>query len=677
MNVTSLISSIMLSSLVIYLILCAGIAVVNAIPLVVAQPHQISLAGHLENLVDKSGLLTLADILAKPSTNNFEKLPGFVNRGYLTGASWTRFSYTTPAGGPSEWYLRFVPAFLDDVRVYVQEGPDPMTPASYREYQLGDNYPMADRPIMSLDMVAPVPVTDAAPRTVYVRVKTSSTHNLQAWLYPPAGLIAWSGTYAVLVGLMLGILLVVVMVNAFYAVVARSALFTWYSLFVLGHFIRQLGLDGVLLTLWPSGAHLINDWLVGGGVGLCLCTYSLFAMTLFSTREQWPRTHRYLQVNIIIGALSALCIPFGWYGRLAPILIISFLLLSCYAPVLAVEYARQRGPGSGLIIFGFVIAVLPVIPRFLSVLGLIPSTWMTTNAYIFGVLAQAAVMTMALMQRLQVSQQQLLAVTRQAEVWAKDLAEDRTRELSGKKRELEQALAEKHQAYDQQAMFVNMISHEFRTPLAIVSGNLEIIEERGVPDGPLVGPFRKIERAVKRIVEVYSLVLGRTRLDAITPHLDLRPVDPVAFAAEILQRVREQWPDRDFVFTPSVTPEITIDRAMLGTALFNLLDNAAKYTSAEESVTLTVCVDESGIFFEVRDGGPGFALGERERVFEKYHRGAVSAGTVGAGIGLWLVREIVTAHGGTVTLADNLPHGAVGTIRLPVGTITPPVFPLR
>jgi hypothetical protein len=229
-------------------------------------------------------------------------------------------------------------------------------------------------------MVAPLPAAVAAPRMVYVRVATSSTHNLQGWLYAPDDLIAWSGTYALLIGLMLGILLVVVMVNAFYAVVARSALFAYYSLFVLCSFFRQLGLDGALFTLWPSGAHLVNDWFVGGGVGLGLSTYSLFAMRLFSTREHRPLTHRYLQANVLIGALVTLCIPLDWYGRLAPILIISFLLLSCYAPVLAVEYARQRGPGSGLIVFGFAVAVIPIIPRLLSVLGLIPSTWVTTNA---------------------------------------------------------------------------------------------------------------------------------------------------------------------------------------------------------------------------------------------------------------------------------------------------------
>jgi hypothetical protein len=106
----------------------------HAAPLVPEQGRPTSLAGHFDNLIDKSGALTLADILSGPTAQRFEKLPGFVNRGYMSGASWTRFTYATPLGGPAEWYLRLVPAFLDDVRVYVQEGPDPAGPASYREY---------------------------------------------------------------------------------------------------------------------------------------------------------------------------------------------------------------------------------------------------------------------------------------------------------------------------------------------------------------------------------------------------------------------------------------------------------------------------------------------------------------------------------------------------------------
>lgn len=626
----------------------------------------ISLSGHLENLVDKSGALTLGDVLTGPSANRFEHLPGFVNHGYLAGASWTRFSYTTPAGGPAEWYLRLVPAFLDDVRVYVQEGPDPSIPASYREYQLGDHFPMADRRVRHTDMVAPAPAAVAAPRTVYIRVSTTSTHNLQGWLYTPDDLIAWSGTYTLLIGLMLGIFLVVVMVNAFYAVVARSALFAWYSLFILGNFLRQLGIDGALLALWPEGAHQVNDWLVGGGVGLGLSAYSLFAMSLFTTREQWPRTHRFLQANVIIGALTAICIPFGWYGRLAPVMVISFLLLSCYAPVLAVAYARRRGPGSRLLVFGFVVAMFPVIPRLLSVLALIPSTWLTTNSYIFGVLAQAVVMTMALVQRLHVTREQLLSVTLQAEARAVELAEERTRELSANKHTLEAALEERQRAFNQQEKFVAMISHEYRTPLAIVSGNLHLLEQYGAADSRQAAPLAKMKRAVARLLEIFDRSLEQTHLGEAPYNLVFQPVALTELLAEVVADAGREWPERLITFDQGIPPKTLIqgDRALLRTALWNLLGNAVKYSPPTTAIELRGATDPDGIILDIIDQGPGIPCADREQIFAKYHRGAASAGTSGTGIGLWLVRWIIEEHGGSVTLADNEPHGTIVRIVL-------------
>ena len=390
--------------------------------------HATSLSGSMENLVDSKRSLSLIDVLTGPASKQFEKLPGFVNRGYMDGATWTRFTYATPVNGSTNWYLRLVPAILDDVRVYVQVGEDPASPASYSEYQLGDHFPMAGRSIRHLDMVVPLPAAVTTHRTVYIRVVTTSTHNLQGWLYTNEELISWSGTYALFSGLTLGILLVIVLINAFSAVIARSALFAWYSLLVLCVFIRQIGVDGILLALWPKGgAHHINDVLVGGGVSMVLSTYSLFAISLFATRNDRPLIRRYLQTNILVGVLTVLSIPFGWYGHLAPIMVTCALLLSFVAPLLALAQARRKEPGSWLLLSGFAVGFVGVIPRCLSALGIAPSTWLTINAYILGALAQAVVMTLALVQRLHLSQQQLLEITRRAEIHASRTGRTRIR----------------------------------------------------------------------------------------------------------------------------------------------------------------------------------------------------------------------------------------------------------
>jgi two-component system, sensor histidine kinase LadS len=638
----------------------------DAAPLLLNKLHSLPLTGYLENLQDPGGALTLGDLLAAPE-KRFQKLPGFLNLGYLAGTSWTRFSYATPDGDPAEYYLRLVPAFLDDVRVYVQEGPDPNSPASYREYQLGDHFPMAGRPIQVLDMTVPLPPTGSpAVRTVCIRVRSSSTHNLQGWIYPKKEFFAWSGKYSLVMGLLLGVILLVVIANSYYAALLRSGDFGYCTLYILSNLLRQVGLDGALFVLWPAGAHYVNDYLVGGGACLGVGSFSLFVMHVFSTRGRYPWFHRYLQGNILVGVVTAACIPFDIYNRMAPLMAVCYLLLACLTPFLAIAQLRRRTPGGLLLMLGFTVVLIAAVPRILAVLGLIPSTWVSTNAYIYGMLVQAVLLTMALVQRLHVTREQLLSVTLQAEARASELAEERTRELIVKQKELEQALAEKQQALEHESRFLDMVSHEYRTPLAIITGNLQIIDHYGVtPESPLVGPLAKIRRGARRMLEIFDNTLEHSRLRNTLPKLDLQPLNVQAMLEHIAAETRELFPERMITVTAAeVADPILGDHILLRTAFINLAANAVKYSPSHTSIQLEVRSGISGMILEIRDQGPGILPADRERLFEKYHRGSASVGTSGFGVGLWLVKRIIEEHGGTITLEDNVPQGTIVRVFL-------------
>ena len=638
----------------------------DAAPLLLNKLHSLPLTGHLENLQDTGGALTLGALLAAPE-KRFQKLPGFLNLGYLAGASWTRFSYATPDGDPAEYYLRLVPAFLDDVRVYVQEGPDPNSPASYREYQLGDHFPMVGRPIQVLDMTVPLPPTGSpAARTVCIRVRSSSTHNLQGWIYPKKEFFAWSGKYSLVMGLLLGVILLVVIANSYFAALLRSGDFGYCTLYILSNLLRQVGLDGALFVLWPAGAHYVNDYLVGGGACLGVGSFSLFVMHVFSTRGRYPWFHRYLQGNILVGVVTAACIPFDIYNRMAPLMAVCYLLLACLTPFLAIAQLRRRTPGGLLLMLGFTVVLIAAVPRILAVLGLIPSTWVSTNAYIYGMLVQAVLLTMALVQRLHVTREQLLSVTLQAEARASELAEERTRELIVKQQELEQALAEKQQALEHESRFLDMVSHEYRTPLAIISGNLQIIDHYGVaPESPLVGPLAKIRRGARRMLEIFDNTLEHSRLRNTLPKLDLQPLNPRAMLEHIAAETRELFPERTITVTAvEVSDPILGDHILLRTAFINLAANAVKYSPPHTPIELEVRSGTSGMILEVRDQGKGILPVERERLFEKFHRGSASVGTSGFGVGLWLVKRIIEEHGGTITLEDNVPRGTIVRVFL-------------
>ena len=623
-----------------------------AAPLLLEKPQPYSLAGHLENLVDPTGALTFKELLTAGVTARFTPLPGFVNQGFIRAASWSRFTYQPAAHDSSEdLFLRLTPAFLDEVTLYVQVGSNPADPASYRKHDLGDHYPAELRQIRHPDMVAPLPSTPGIPRQVYIRVRSSSTHTLQGWIYPSDQFIGWSANYTTWMGGLLGVILFDLVISALLALMLRDVLIGYYSLFALTFFVRQLGIDGAIFILCPSVAHLINDYLVGGGISLGLCAYSLFVMRLFNTHGERPYVHRFLQLNILIGAATTLGIPLGWYGQLAPVTTICYLLLACFIPLLAYQYLRRGAPAGGWIVMGFSVVLIPAVPRFLVVLGLIQPTWFTTYGYYYGMVLQMVMITLALIKRLEVSRELLLSTSRRTEAVAVELAKEMTGEL--------------REALQRQTRFVAMVCHEYRTPLAIIRANLDLLALLQEQDDNIAFAVGKMKRAVARLVEVLEVSLGRVRLSDGALTLRPEPLELERLCSRLLEQATEYWPDRRVVVVAGDTAVVQGDPLLLQTALLNLVDNGLKYSPADRPVTVSWTVVGGEVVIRVADQGSGVPPQEQGRLFEKYFRGSATTGTVGAGLGLWLVARIVEEHGGNVALESSV-TGAVMAVRLPL-----------
>ena len=114
-------------------------------------------------------------------------------------------------------------------------------------------------------------------------------------------------------------------------------------------------------------------------------------------------------------------------------------------------------------------------------------------------------------------------------------------------------------------------------------------------------------------------------------------------------------------------PAISADRDMLGLAIFNLLDNALKYSAASDAVEVRVREDGHALFIEVADSGVGISLSEHQRIFDDLYRGENARETEGSGLGLALARRIVQLHGGEISLRSDPAQGrgTVFTIHLP------------
>jgi len=156
-------------------------------------------------------------------------------------------------------------------------------------------------------------------------------------------------------------------------------------------------------------------------------------------------------------------------------------------------------------------------------------------------------------------------------------------------KKLEVALRTERDTLDQQIRFVEMLSHEYRTPLAIIRANLDILEMKDPdPEGKLSAYYAKMKRAVGRLVEVVEISLHSERLRGMPDQLELHSIELVGFMHNLLDECRELWTERHLHLEVQGdgAAYIHADYALFKTALLNLIDNAIKFSPEQEPVSL-------------------------------------------------------------------------------------------
>jgi len=244
-----------------------------------------------------------------------------------------------------------------------------------------------------------------------------------------------------------------------------------------------------------------------------------------------------------------------------------------------------------------------------------------------------------------------------------------TEKLLNLHKQLELALKTEREAMDNQVRFVELLSHEYRTPLAIIRANLDILEMKyGDRDGQLSGNYAKMKRAMARLVEVMDTSLGRERLGGSPESGTHEEIELTDFVRSLVCESRELWTERRLELDIEANGEGIArgDRALLKTALLNLLDNAIKYSPDKEPIQVRYTVVERDALVTVTSRGAIIRQDDLEKVFDKFFRGRGSNNTQGAGLGLYLVRKIINQFGGTVTLSSSDPEGTVAEVRIPV-----------
>ena len=221
--------------------------------------------------------------------------------------------------------------------------------------------------------------------------------------------------------------------------------------------------------------------------------------------------------------------------------------------------------------------------------------------------------------------------------------------------------------------FVSNVSHELKTPLALIRMFGETLESGLVTDDRERTEFYGIiRRESERLTHLINNVLDVARIDAGTKQYTLSSCDVVQLVRDALDAYRPFFNRLRFqveVALPDSSVDVTADREAIVQALVNLFDNAIKYSAEVKHVAVSVVVADGIVRVSVADRGVGIQSDAIPRVFEKHYRVGANASTPGSGLGLAIVKHAIEAHGGRVEVSSAPGRGSTFTITIPLNLV--------
>jgi two-component system sensor histidine kinase KdpD len=221
---------------------------------------------------------------------------------------------------------------------------------------------------------------------------------------------------------------------------------------------------------------------------------------------------------------------------------------------------------------------------------------------------------------------------------------------------------------------LNAISHDLRTPLAVLVGaSSSLVDQAGrLSDAAKRELALTIHEESKRMSTLVGNLLDMARLESGAVELARQWTPLEEIVGSVLARLKDLLVAHPVhVSLPRDLPLVSVDPVLLEQVFANLLENAAKYTPAGTPVEISAQAIPGRIVIEVADAGPGIPPGEEAKLFDKFYRLTREQAQSGVGLGLAICKAIIAAHGGTITAANRATGGAIFRFELPAGE--PPV----
>ena len=223
-------------------------------------------------------------------------------------------------------------------------------------------------------------------------------------------------------------------------------------------------------------------------------------------------------------------------------------------------------------------------------------------------------------------------------------------------------------AFSSQKQFIQDISHEFKTPLTILKGELEITLKRIRSSQEYESILRSSLEEIDNMSKIVEELLTLARFDSKEAALEVAPLDLNLLLKEVLSDIKILAAEKDIEINFASKEEIILkaDKKQLRRVFMNLLDNAIKYTPRNGKITLNSLKEKNLAKIEINDTGIGIPQDEIPYIFDRFYRLDKSRSSTGFGLGLSIAKSIVEAHKGSIEVESKLNEGASFTVYLPL-----------
>lgn len=588
-------------------------------------------------LADPMGQFSLAQALEKLSDQSLDQHSTF-SRGYAGGAFWLRFELPETAFAGADLWMEVGPNFLDDLKIFARPiGRDePWLSRRAGDMALGQADLNYRKPVFIL---AP-PVSDAKGYEVIVRVQTSSATIVQANLWRPAEFLGHATRSTSFWSFYFGLAAMSTTLALVLAIVIGGTLL-WSAVAFSTTFLLVAAIQGYISWLLPPFGAELQHYLTGI---LTLSSYSTLLWLSAETaylRRLLPRTHKLLITLSAMVLSLVVLIPLEQYGLAIRIQSYLFLLGAVvYICAVAYKWWHSNFNLTTLLLCATpLVCILGGLFALFSLLGLVQF-----NSEIY-VVWQYVLITLVLLVT-------ATAVFRVREQKLKEM----------EKSQLASELKAERDASFHQRQFMGMVSHEFRTPLAVISGALEnLLHIEGGVNSARTGRYDKIRRATDRLVLLTDNCLADARLAAANLYLDPKPtklIDLVRSSAELVELSNTHQLDltidnKQISGSEGEDWVVVADTALIRIALSNIIDNAVKHSGGGR---IHIDCSMQGELVAIRICDQGDGIDDPSWIFDRYRRGHHARR--GAGLGLFVSRQVSRAHGGDLKLASTGSQGS-------------------